>query len=62
MTILVTGATGTVGRQIVKQLIDKGEKVRSLSRNAENSKLPDGVQLVSGDLDRPETVLPHFIT
>lgn len=60
MTILVTGSTGSVGRLIVEQLVQKGYKVRALSRKASNAKLPVEVDVVSGDLDNPDTLKPHF--
>ncbi|WP_152658172.1 NAD(P)H-binding protein [Oceanobacillus sp. CFH 90083] len=60
MTILVTGATGTVGRHIVDQLVNKGEQVRAVSRNPENANLPKGVEVVAGDLMSPETLMPAF--
>ena len=50
MTILVTGATGNVGRQVVQQLINRGADVRALVRNPENANLPASVQIVQGDL------------
>ncbi|WP_028594333.1 NAD(P)H-binding protein [Paenibacillus assamensis] len=56
MTILVTGATGTVGRHIVSQLVEKGERVRALSRNPEKANMPAGVEVVAGDLNAPETL------
>ncbi|AUX41697.1 hydroxylase [Sorangium cellulosum] len=55
MKILVTGATGTVGREIVKQLAEGGHHVRALSRNPGRAKLPGGVEAVAGDLAAPET-------
>jgi uncharacterized protein YbjT (DUF2867 family) len=58
MTILVTGATGTVGRHVTEQLLDRGAAVRALTRNAERAKtiLPEGVEIAVGDLMRPETL------
>lgn len=50
MTILVTGATGNVGRQVVQQLINRGADVRALVRNPETANLPAGIQIVQGDL------------
>jgi len=50
MTILVTGATGTVGRHVVQHLSQRGAKVRALVRNPANANLPDGVETVQGDL------------
>lgn len=50
MTILVTGATGTVGRNVVEQLIKRGASVRALVRDPAKANLPAGVQVVRGDL------------
>jgi uncharacterized protein YbjT (DUF2867 family) len=48
--ILVTGATGNVGRQIVEQLVAAGEPVRAVSRHPEQTDWPSGVEAVAGDL------------
>jgi uncharacterized protein YbjT (DUF2867 family) len=48
--ILVTGGTGTLGRVLVQQLLDKGLQPRILSRRPENSGDPPGVQWVTADL------------
>lgn len=56
MTILVTGATGTVGRHIVNHLVQAGHPVQALSRNPAKANLPDGVEVVAGDLTAPETL------
>ena len=52
MTILVTGATGTIGRNVVAQLTQRGAAVRALVRNPDNANLPAGVDVgvVQGDL------------
>lgn len=50
MTILVTGATGTVGRQVVQQLVSRGADVRALARDPAKAGLPAGVEVVQGDL------------
>jgi uncharacterized protein YbjT (DUF2867 family) len=50
MTILVTGATGTVGRQVIEQLIKRGADVRALVRDPAKANLPAGVTVVQGDL------------
>jgi uncharacterized protein YbjT (DUF2867 family) len=50
MTILVTGATGTVGRQVVEQLVKRGADVRALVRDPAKAKFPPGVAVVQGDL------------
>ncbi|MET8155819.1 NAD(P)H-binding protein [Sphaerisporangium sp. NPDC005289] len=50
MTILVTGATGTVGRHLVRHLLESGHKVRALTRDPARAALPQGVEVVAGDL------------
>ncbi|SEG74902.1 Uncharacterized conserved protein YbjT, contains NAD(P)-binding and DUF2867 domains [Nonomuraea solani] len=54
--ILVTGATGNVGRHVVSQLAEAGLEVRALARNPERAALP--VETVRGDLTVPETLEP----
>lgn len=54
--ILVTGATGNVGGELVRALVSAGEAVRALSRGARQMALPTGVEGVAGDLNRPETL------
>ena len=50
MTILVTGATGNVGRTVVEQLVNRGADVRALVRDPSKAKFPAGVEVVKGDL------------
>lgn len=59
--ILVTGATGNVGANIVNQLVEAGEKVRVLTRRPTDHAFPDQVEVVAGDLTRPDT-LPAALT
>ncbi|WUU18438.1 NAD(P)H-binding protein [Streptomyces sp. NBC_00663] len=47
--ILVTGATGTIGSEVVRQLTARGEKVRALTRDPGRAVVPDGVEVVRGD-------------
>jgi uncharacterized protein YbjT (DUF2867 family) len=54
--ILVTGATGKVGRNVVSQLLDQSESVRALVRDPASAGLPAGVELARGDLAQPETL------
>lgn len=56
MTILVTGATGKVGRQVVTQLAARGADVRALVRTPATARLPDGVEVVAGDLTDVDSV------
>ncbi|MFJ7083038.1 NAD(P)H-binding protein [Streptomyces griseus] len=58
MTILVTGATGTVGRRVVEQLLERGEHVRALTRDPARAELPAGVDVVRGDLTDPVSLEP----
>jgi uncharacterized protein YbjT (DUF2867 family) len=50
MTILVTGATGRVGRHVVAQLSQRGASVRVLTRDPVKASFPAGVEVVKGDL------------
>ncbi|MGO8145361.1 SDR family oxidoreductase [Rhizobium leguminosarum] len=49
MTILVTGATGNVGRQVVEHLVKRGADVRALVRDPSKAEFPAGVSVVQGD-------------
>ncbi|MBX4927726.1 SDR family oxidoreductase [Rhizobium binae] len=50
MTILVTGATGRVGRHLVDQLVQRGAKVRVLTRDASKANVPVGVEVAQGEM------------
>jgi len=51
MTVLVTGATGTVGSLVLTQLAERGSApVRALTRSPEAASFPAGVTAVAGDL------------
>ena len=50
MTILVSGATGRVGRHVVDQLIARGASVRVLTRGPAKTGFPGGVGVARGDL------------
>lgn len=50
MTILVTGATGLVGRNVVEQLVARGADVRVLVRDPAKAEFPAGVTVAQGDL------------
>ena len=49
MTILVTGATGNVGRQVIDHLVKRGADVRALVRDPSKAAFPAGVSVVQGD-------------
>ncbi|WP_431903243.1 NAD(P)H-binding protein [Nonomuraea sp. bgisy101] len=50
MRILVTGATGAVGRIVVDRLLAAGHQVRALTRNPSAAALPRAAEVVAGDL------------
>ena len=50
MTILVTGATGRVGRQVVDQLVKRVADVRALVRDPSKANFPASVNVVQGDM------------
>ncbi|GAA2303092.1 NAD(P)H-binding protein [Streptomyces kunmingensis] len=56
--ILVTGATGNVGSQVVRAVAAAGAPVRALSRTGRAEGLPPGVDAAAGDLGRPKTLRP----
>lgn len=50
MTLLITGATGKVGRNVVDQLLQRGANVRALVRDPVTANLPAAVTLMQGDM------------
>jgi uncharacterized protein YbjT (DUF2867 family) len=56
LRVLVTGATGNVGRPVVDLLRAEGCRVRALSRNPESANLPPDVEVARGDLTAPDTL------
>jgi uncharacterized protein YbjT (DUF2867 family) len=56
MSILITGATGTVGSQIVKRLAASGAEVKALVRQAGKTTWPEGVSEVVGDMGSPKSM------
>lgn len=60
--ILVTGATGNIGSEVVRRLVDEGHRVRVLSRNPERAaRFPKSVEFACGDLQEPETLKAPLI-
>jgi uncharacterized protein YbjT (DUF2867 family) len=54
--VLVTGATGRVGRLVVDELVRTGVAVRGLTRLPEDAALPAGVEIVKGDFTDPASL------
>lgn len=61
MKTLVLGGTGTVGSEVVRELLKRNADVTVLTRSAENAqKLPANVQTEIGNLQEPETIRRVF--
>jgi len=60
MRVLITGATGFVGREVTKELVNRGHEVRALVRPRSEKKLKNlqRVQVFSGDCLSPQTLPP----
>lgn len=54
--ILVTGATGTIGSEVVKRLVEMNIPVRALVRDVHKAALPQGVTIAQGDFLHPDTL------
>ena len=54
MKILMTGATGMIGKQLGKQLVERGHQIFVVSRNAEKAReiLPFPAEIIEGDFDK----------
>lgn len=56
--IVVTGATGNIGRVLVQELAESGVPTRALTREPARATVPAGVEIVGGDLARPDSLGP----
>lgn len=56
LTILVVGATGSIGRKVVEEALSMGHRVRAMVRGAPPRGFPEAAELVTADLTRPETL------
>ena len=58
--IIVTGATGNVGSEVVAELARRGLPVRAVvrDRDAARVRMPAGVEVGQGDLELPESLTP----
>jgi uncharacterized protein YbjT (DUF2867 family) len=55
--ILINGATGHVGGELTRRLVDLNHPVRALVRDLRKSTLPPGVETALGDLNHPESLV-----
>ncbi|GAA2417707.1 NAD(P)H-binding protein [Nonomuraea africana] len=58
--IVVTGATGNVGRTLVELLVEAGESVTAVSRKITEADVPQGVRVTAADLADPAGLRPAF--
>ncbi len=57
MTVLVVGATGSIGCLVVEEALRQGHTVRALVRaSGKAHRLPREAQMVAGDVTRPDTL------
>lgn len=56
MTILVTGGTGFIGGHLVRQLVERGERVRALVRQETDASGLSGVEIARGDVRDEQAV------
>ncbi|QIS13420.1 SDR family oxidoreductase [Nocardia arthritidis] len=56
--IVVTGATGNIGSNLVRILAESGARVTAISRGSKDFRLPDGVRHHTADLAEPQTLAP----
>ena len=58
--ILVTGATGHVGSELIAKLVAGGQPVRAMTRRPATVKVPPGVELAYGDCDDAGSLAAAF--
>jgi uncharacterized protein YbjT (DUF2867 family) len=56
--IMVTGATGKVGSELVRLLLEDGQEVEAVTRDPSGATLPAGARVVGGDPSQPRTLAP----
>jgi uncharacterized protein YbjT (DUF2867 family) len=54
--ILVTGATGNVGREVVQLLLAEGARAGAVTRDPAGAHLPAGAEVIGGDPSHPQTL------
>jgi uncharacterized protein YbjT (DUF2867 family) len=59
-TVVVTGATGALGRPVVAELLAQGHSVRAVTRRPNRADVPAGAHTVPGDLCEPSSLETAF--
>jgi uncharacterized protein YbjT (DUF2867 family) len=54
--ILITGASGNVGKEVLKQIAQTGPQVRAAFQSVNKAAAPSGVEIVTVDYNQPETL------
>ena len=54
--ILVTGASGNIGREVLKETEATGTRIRAAYQDASNADAPPGVEVATVDFNQPETL------
>lgn len=59
--IVITGATGTIGSEIVRQLSMRGTAIRAVTRDPDRAEVPAGVDVVRGDYTDPASMAEAMV-
>jgi uncharacterized protein YbjT (DUF2867 family) len=54
--ILISGATGLIGRRVIGRLVEEGIPIRAISRHPDTADLPPQAQVLAADLDDPSSL------
>ena len=54
--ILITGASGNIGREVLKHTMTTGTKIRASYQDASKADAPSGVEVATVDFNQPETL------
>jgi uncharacterized protein YbjT (DUF2867 family) len=54
--ILITGAGGNVGREVLKQTAQTGAKIRAAYQDVSKANAPSGIEVATVDFEQPETL------
>lgn len=60
MKVLVAGGTGFIGRNLCRELLDRGHDVTALARNPDPNDVPDGVDTAMGDVTAYDSIESAF--